>query len=305
MVLAGGPDREREISLMSGKQVAEALRDAGHEVIERDVLPDDLSSFEEFSQWGGDVVFPVMHGPWGEGGDLQHLLDERQLRYVGSSGPSAALCMNKHRTKLSLEQAGLPTPASQLLAVGETITIEPPLVIKPLCEGSSIDLYICHDEAQVRHALACAHERHSRLLVEQFIDGMELTVGVIADATARVGAHQALAPIRIIPATSFYDYEAKYFRDDTQYVFGAERIGLSQSALEALQQLALDAHRALGCRHLSRVDFMMDEEGQPWIIEVNTMPGFTTHSLLPMAAAHDGIDLPALTDRLVRITAGR
>ncbi len=306
MVLAGGPDRERPVSQMSGAQVAAALRQAGHEVLQRDVLPQDLSALDEFAQWGGsggDVIFPVLHGGWGEGGPLQHILDMRGLPYVGCSGPVAELCMDKHHTKMALEQAGLPTPPYELLAVGQRRTIPPPVVIKAPCEGSSIDLAICHDADSARKARKRLRRR-GKLLVERFIAGKEMTVGVIGKARP-VAGYQTLPPIRIVPAVSFYDYDAKYHRDDTRYLFEPNQIGLSQSVLDELDRLALETHRVLGCRHLSRVDFIVDEQDQPWILEVNTMPGFTAHSLLPMPGAHAGLPLPALVDRLVRLAADK
>ncbi len=301
MVLAGGPDRERPVSLNSGAQVASALEQAGHEVRLRDVLPENLAALDEFTAWPGDAIFPILHGAWGEGGALQHILDERQLPYVGSAGPASALCMDKQRTKLALQQAGLPTPNWELLVPGQGPRLAAPVVIKPPCEGSSIDLFICRQADEVNHALAQLHERHARLLVEQYIEGMELTVGVIADPAHRSGHYRALPAIRIVPATAFYDYQAKYHRDDTRYLFGSEAIGLPESVLEQVGKLALEAHRQCGCRHLSRVDFMVDRQQRPWILEINTLPGFTSHSLLPMAAGRAGYQLPQLVDHLVRL----
>jgi len=289
-VLRGGPDKERPVSFESGKHVAIALRNAGHRVTEADILPDDLTALDAFEAATGDVIFPVLHGPWGEGGPLQRILDERNLCYVGSRCAAASLCIDKNLTKQKLIEHHLPTPPSAIVRRGETSPLKPPVVVKAINEGSSFDLAICRDEQAVSDALARLHDRHERLLVEQFIQGMEITVGILGN--------EALPPIRIVPATGFYDYEAKYTRDDTQYLFDTQ---LPESVLAAVAAHALAAHQLLGCRHLSRVDFMIDQQNQPWILELNTLPGFTTHSLLPKAAGQRGLDMTALTERLVRM----
>jgi len=296
MVLAGGPDRERPVSLQSGSQVANALREADHDVRQCDILPDDLSCLDDFHAWRGDVIFPVLHGPWGEGGPLQQILQDRNIPFVGCDAASAALCMDKVRTKQTLLQAGLNTPAFQLLNAGDPLALAPPLVLKPPCEGSSIDLVICHDMQTAHAARIDLHTRHLQLLAEQFIPGMEITVGVIVSPDDTT-SYTALPPIHIIPATAFYDYQAKYERDDTQYRF---ELPMPEATVDSLRQAARRAFAALGCRHMARVDFMVDAAHTGWILEVNTIPGFTTHSLLPMAGRHMGLPMPALTDLLAR-----
>ncbi|MBB6429537.1 D-alanine--D-alanine ligase family protein [Algisphaera agarilytica] len=299
MVLAGGPDREREVSLMSGEQVSAALREAGHEVIQRDLSPDDTAALEEFAMWctespGPGVVFPIFHGKWGEGGGAQQLLDQRGLPYVGCREAAARLCTDKTKTKQTLLDAGLPTPAFELVNADDQPTLDPPVVVKPNDDGSSIDLAICHDAESLDAAWADLSSRNDVLLVERFVRGKEITVGVIEDET---GSPVALPSIHIVPATEFYDYEAKYIRDDTQYHFDT-----FAPELEAkLGEIAVAAFKTLGCRHLSRIDMFVDEDDQPWVIEVNTLPGFTTHSLLPMGAAKQGTDMPGLVDRLVNL----
>ena len=303
MVLAGGPDREREVSLASGAQVAGALREAGHEVIERDLGPDDLAALEEFDGWGGEVCFPIFHGRWGEGGPAQAILDARGLKYVGCREAAARLCADKAGTKRTLRDAGLPTPAFDWIECrgaarggrypGE---LSAPVVVKPNDDGSSIDLAICHTAEQLDVAWAELSVRNESLLVERFVAGRELTVGVIAD---EAGEPVALPPIHIVPATAFYDYDAKYVRDDTQYHFD-----FATPQVDArLRGLAVATFRGLGGRHLARVDMFLDGEDRPWVIEVNTLPGFTTHSLLPMAARRAGLAMPALVDRMVRLAA--
>lgn len=302
MVLAGGPDRERAVSLVGGGQVAQALRQAGHEVMQRDVMPGDLSALEAFTAWEGDVIFPVLHGRWGEGGGLQRILSDRDIRYVGSGPGAASLCMNKHLTKLTVSGHGVATPESQLLLPGQSRTLKAPVVIKALEEGSTLGLSVCKTEVEADAAREALGKEYPRLLAERYVPGTELTVGVIAgdpeDADAGGDEPMALPIIQIVPAGEYYDYEAKYERDDTQYLFD---IDLPGKVLEQVRQWSLTAYRVLGVRHLCRVDFMVDAYGRPWFIEVNTMPGFTTHSLLPMAARQTGLDLAQLTNRLVRL----
>ena len=293
MVLVGGPDRERSVSFMSGRQVTAALVHAGHDVRQCQIGPDELDCLDEFVRWRGDVIFPALHGAWGEGGTLQHLLDERELVYVGSSATAASLCMDKHRAKMALIDHGLPTPPHEIVGHDEPVMIEPPIVIKPLCEGSSIDLRLCLDGRSVDVARKRLGEQYKKLLVERYVAGQEMTVGVVGGADG----DEALPPIHIIPATEFYDYQAKYERDDTQFIF--DDLPLDQD--EDLRHLALKTHTLLGCRHLSRVDFIVDDAGQPWILEVNTIPGFTGHSLVPMAAARIGMNLDVLVDHLTRL----
>ena len=300
LVLAGGPDREREVSLVGGGQVADALRQAGHEVLQRDVMPDDLSALDAFTDWGGDVVFPVLHGRWGEGGGLQRILSDRDLPYVGSGPAAAELCINKHLTKLTVSKHGVATPESQLLLPDRERTIEAPVVIKALEEGSTIGLEICKTEADADAARQRLSAEYPRLLAERYVPGKELTVGVIAggEGSDVSGSGPMVLPvIQIVPAGECYDYDAKYERDDTRYLFD---IDLPEQTLRQVRNWSLTAYRVLGVRHLCRVDFMVDAYGRPWFIEVNTMPGFTTHSLLPMAAARAGLDLAQLADRLVR-----
>ncbi len=294
MVLAGGPDRERPVSLVSGEQVAGALRERGHDVRLCDVLPDDLAALDDFGRWGGDGLFLAMHGPWGEGGGLQRVLEARGLPYFGCTAAAAELCMDKAATKERLRAHGLPTPAWQVVDTADTLTLAAPLVLKPLREGSSIGIAICRDAAAAGAKKAELTAQYGELLAEQFIRGKEMTVGVIG-APGR--GDEAMPPVQIIPATEFYDYDAKYLRDDTRYVFDA----LPPAVLGELQRLAVAAHAACGCRHLSRVDFLVDEDHRPWILEINTIPGFTSHSLVPKCAARAGIDFPTLCERLAHL----
>ena len=305
MVLAGGPDAEREVSLLSGKGVAAGLVEAGHEVLVRDINGQDQAALDEFADWGGDVVFPALHGKWGEGGGLQQILEERGVRFVGCGALAAGLCMDKQQSKLVLDEAGVATPAFCVVKRGQRAATADMafnegggVVVKPISDGSSIDLEICRDKAAYDAARARLHDRHPRLMVERFIDGRELTVGVLVD---EVGGYTTLPMIEIVAADGFYDYQAKYIREDTQYLF---ELGLDANLVEQIKRTALRVHGLLGARHLSRVDVMLDGEGKPWVLEINTLPGFTSHSLLPMAARQAGIEMPMLVDRLVRAACG-
>ncbi len=299
LVLAGGPDRAHDVSLMSGREIANALEQAGHTVRTRDIRPEDLSALEAFRDWPGDVIFPALHGKWGEGGGLQHLLDERGLCYVGTGGAAAELCMDKRRAKLALEADGLPTPEFAVVNVGEPCPLEPPVVVKPIDEGSSIDLTICRTAEAINEARQRSRDRHRHLMVERFVAGKELTVGILGGFP---DGERALPPIQIVPAGEWYDYEAKYTRSDTRYLFAPD-IDLPEWVLDECERIAMAAHKELGARHLSRVDFIVDDRNQPWVLELNTLPGFTTHSLLPMAARRAGLELPQLVDQLVRLAA--
>ncbi len=290
LVLAGGPDRERDVSLMSGRTVVDALRQAGHRVSEGDLQPDDTAALDAFIESGGDVVFPALHGPWGEGGPAQELLLSKRVPFVGCMPSAAALCMDKAKTKQALSARNAPTPDSELVESAARPTLAPPVVIKPVSDGSSIDLAICPDAATLETRWAKLSRRHKMLLVERFVAGKEVTVGWLDG--------RALPPIWIQPATAFYDYDAKYDRDDTRYAFDLDE---PPEVVQRLAELTERACTALDVRHLARADFILDADHRPWLLEVNTMPGFTSHSLLPMAARHAGIDTPQLCDRLVRM----
>ena len=286
VVLMGGPDAERDVSLMSGREVAESLRESGrYSVVERTI---DKPTGIELAAIGGDVVFPVLHGPWGEGGPLQDLLEEIGRPYVGSPPLTARTAMNKLATKMILSVEGVPTPpACEVQADDVICDLDPPLVLKPVDDGSSVDLRICHTPQAVATARAELHPRRSRLMAERYVPGRELTVGVAMG--------KPLPLIEIVPATDFYDYDAKYLRDDTAYLIEPD---VPPGVSERCTALAMLAFERLGCRDIARVDFMVQDD-EVWFLEINTMPGFTTHSLIPMAAARIGLDMRNLCADLV------
>lgn len=288
-VLRGGPSAEREVSLVSGRAVAEGLRSMGHEVFESDISPTDLGGLDHEA----DVIFPVLHGQFGESGELQEIMEERNLVFVGSGSKASRLGMDKVASKEAWEKAGLPTPAYVVLngqRGGEGWQrVGCPCVVKAIDSGSSIDVFICKSAEEARKAVGTVVSKHGRTMVEQFIRGPELTVGILEE--------KALAPIRIVPKREFFDYEAKYKDHGTEHRFDT---GLPGEVIERVREISRQANNVIGCRDLARVDFMLDGESEPYILEINTMPGFTPVSLLPEAAKHAGIAFGALVDRLAR-----
>jgi D-alanine-D-alanine ligase len=286
LVLSGGPDREREVSIHGAACVAAALREAGHEVIERDIMPDDLSALDVPC----DAVFPVLHGPFGEGGPLQKLVEQRKLRFVGCSSRAARTAIDKYLTKQVADKVGIVTPPYQQLGPAGELTIDLPVVLKPLNDGSSFNVAICHTADDVAAARTQLHQHHAILLAERFVAGREMTVGILDG--------KPLPTIEIVPEAAFYDYQAKYLSDVTRYEFDFDA---PAHAIDAMQRDAVRLFEALGARHLARVDFMLDPAGKPWMLEINTMPGFTDHSLLPKAAGRTGLSMAQLCDRLVKL----
>ncbi|MCX5641248.1 MAG: D-alanine--D-alanine ligase [Planctomycetota bacterium] len=290
LVLKGGPDAEREVSLKSGAMVAAALRRAGMDVNEVTI---DRPGLEELRGMRGEVVFPVLHGSWGEGGPLQELLEADGRPYVGCGPKAACLAMDKIASKALVAEFRVPTPRSQELRTGVEFSLDFPVVLKPADDGSSVDLRICYNMQEVMRARLEIGPRRERILAEEFITGRELTVGLIDG--------ECLPIIEIRPRDGTYDYEAKYNRDDTQYILDPE---LPVGVADAVRAFSRAAWHAVGCRDVARVDFMLDERG-PWFLEINTMPGFTDHSLVPKAATHAGISMEELVSGLVRRALNR
>ncbi len=289
-VLHGGPSAERDVSLVSGRAVADGLRSVGHEVHLADIQPDDLSALDQ-SAHPADVIFPVLHGAWGESGELQEILEIRGLPFVGSGSVASRLGMDKVATKRAWEAAGLPTPPYRVITSAADRFPEEPCVVKAVSSGSSIDVYVCKGAAEGTVSAADAIEkilqRHPRALVEKFISGPELTVGLLEELP--------LAPIRIVPRRDFFDYEAKYKASDTEHRF---ETGLPAHIVEQCRDLARRANAIVGAVDLARIDIMLDESHNAYLLEINTLPGFTPKSLLPEAAAHAGISFGQLVDRL-------
>lgn len=293
-VLRGGPSAEREVSLASGAAVAAACRRLGYQVLEADIDPGDLSALDE----PVDVVFPVLHGAFGEDGQLQAILEGRGMCYVGSDASASRNAMDKDSSKRHWQAAGLPTAPWTTLDRSAPLVLPqglgPPLVIKPASEGSSIGVSFVRSAEGPKEFLEQAVGRFGRVLVEKALTGPELTVGILGD--------RALPIIQVKPAEGFYDYDAKYKRDNTSYLFDLD---VDPVTCDRVQEIAISAFRVLGCRDLSRVDVIVDRVAGPQLLEINTIPGFTDHSLLPKAAARLGIDFDRLVAILVAMAAKR
>lgn len=291
-VLRGGPSNEREISLIGGAAVAKGLRDAGHEVFESDVSPENLAGLDRPC----DVVFPVLHGEFGEDGELQSILESRGLKYVGSDARSSRVAIDKLETKRRWIAAGIPTPRFHVAQHDDATLgdVGAPCVVKSLRSGSSVGVHVClkRDEAEQRVGEIVGGE--DTALVEQFIRGTEITVGVLFD--------RPLPPIRIVYEGGFFDFSQKYGTNGAKHSF---ETGLSEALIAEIQATVLKAHQTIGCRDLSRTDVMIDDAGKFYLLEINTLPGFTPRSLLPEAAGKAGLDFVTLVDRLVKTAAAR
>lgn len=290
-VLMGGTSSEREVSLNSGANVLEALRARGIDAHAVDGIP---ALIEALAAKKFDRVFNILHGNKGGGEDgvLQGLLEALGVPCTGSGVLGTALAMDKIRSKQVWLSLGLPTPRYARLSPGQDVhqaarSLGLPVIVKPACEGSSVGVSRVFNDADLDAAVDLAARYPGELLVEQLIEGQELTVGILGD--------QALPSIRIVPAGEYYDYHAKYVSDDTQYLCP----GLEGEAEAEIRALAYAAFQAVGCSGWSRVDVMRDKAGRFYLLEVNTAPGMTSHSLVPKAAREVGIDFETLCWRIL------
>jgi D-alanine-D-alanine ligase len=291
-VLFGGDSAEREVSLQSGARVLDALQRQGFDAHGFDPAERGLGEIAAF-----DRAFIALHGRHGEDGTIQGALELLGIPYTGSGVLASAIGMDKWRTKLLWRAAGLPTPDFALIdEASDFAEIEArlglPLFVKPACEGSSIGVVKVSEAGGLRAAWAEAARHGSPVLAERGIVAGEYTVAILGD--------EALPIIRIVPATEFYDYEAKYLRDDTRYLCPCD---LPEARERELRRQALDAFRMLGCRGWGRVDFLMDGEGNAYFLEVNTSPGMTGHSLVPTAARAMGLSYEQLVVRVLSLAA--
>lgn len=294
-VLMGGRSSERQVSLDSGAGVLAALEGRGVDAVAVDGLP---ALIDALAARRVDRVFNVMHGRDGEDGVVQGLLAAHGIPCTGSGVLASALTMDKAMTKRVFDVAGLPTCAwgvadtpAEAHALLERLGL--PLIAKPVAEGSTVGVARITEAGQLAEGFEAARV-HGPVLLERLISGHECTVAVLDGV--------ALPPIRIVPEGGFYDYHAKYVADSTSYLIPT---GLGEAVDAALGQLALAAFRVTGCASWARVDFMVDEAGQPWLLEVNTVPGMTSHSLVPKAAAAVGIDYPELCWRILEASCKR
>jgi D-alanine-D-alanine ligase len=297
-VLLGGRSAEREVSLNTGTQVADALTSRGFAVTQVDTAGTGFIGGIVAS--APDVVFIALHGRFGEDGTMQGLLELLDLPYVGSGVLASALAMSKVMSKNVYASAGLTTPAYRVVRRSEpydvadlTAALGPHTVVKPANEGSSVGMTIVPDASGLGDAIEFAFGHDRLVLVERFEAGVEVTVGVIGNDEP-----VALPTLEIVPVNDFYDYESKYVPGMSRHIIPA---GVSEPARNECQRLAVEAHRALGCAGMSRSDTIVTPDGVVYLLETNTIPGMTKTSLLPDAAAAAGIPFPDLCERLVRL----
>jgi D-alanine--D-alanine ligase len=296
-VLIGGPSTEREISFKSGKAVFEALKGAEVEVVAIDIVTDDRKhNIELLKQHELDIVFIALHGKFGEDGGIQDILEEMGLPYTGSGIKASALAMDKIASRRIFEQKGISVPRYRVINKPEwrrgqrlAAVFNFPVVVKPASNGSRIGLSIIGNEKDFDQALRLAFSFDDRIIIEEYLQGREMTVGIFDDA--------ALPVIEIIPKHQFFDYEAKYQSGLTDYKVPAQ---IDEPTCRKIQNAGLAAHRALGCAGFSRIDIILKDD-IPFVLEVNTIPGFTSTSLLPKAAKLAGIEFTDLCLRLLKL----
>lgn len=324
-VLFGGTSAEREVSIASGAQVVQALREFGHTVVAVDTVTGVLDADEEEQLLSAgvkpvppavqeldllrtgdaavltgspelrdvDIYFLALHGGAGEDGTLQALLELLGLPYTGSGPLGSAIAMDKDIAKRLLRDAGVPTPDWLMAPASAADVVERiglPVVVKPSRQGSSVGLTVVRREEDLGPAIELAYEFDSEVMIERFIPGREFTVPILGDEALPVG--------EIIPKKEIFDYECKYQPGMAEEIFPAD---LPSAAAREMQRLALQAHRALKLRNFSRIDFRMDESGGFWCLEANTLPGMTANSLFPRSARAAGISFPEVCDRICRI----
>lgn len=295
-VISGGNAHEREVSLKSGQAVFTALQQAGYDAV--NWVIDDLSEVIQLVAQASQpfMVVNVLHGRGGEDGQLQALLDVLGVSYTGSGMLASALSMDKIVTKQIWRAQGLPTAeyhhvTAATLAAFDVQKVTYPVMVKPAREGSSIGMFKVDSAEQMPAVLQEALTYDDHVLIESWIDGAEYTVAILGD--------EALPAIRLKTPHVFYDYEAKYQSDTTEYLCPC---GLDAATEQALQTLALRAFNALGAQVWGRIDVMIDQQGQAWLLELNTVPGMTDHSLVPMAAQQAGLNFTQLVERVVRLS---
>lgn len=295
LVLGGGDSPERDVSLRSAATVRDALTDIGYAVSYLDPLGASHEDILHAAQ-KVDVVFPILHGAGGEDGTLQALFDEHSIHYLGSDAVACRATYNKRDCKQLLEQYGIPTPRWEIVTPETFPTAKlatRPFVLKPITGGSSIDTFVVRDSGHLPPELESTLARHGEMLLEEMIKGQETTVAVLGSSVLPV--------VEIIPpADQIFDYENKYNGATTELCPPQH---LSLDVQKKLQALGQDAHKKLGCRHLSRTDILIDSTGHLYVIDVNTIPGLTSQSLFPKAASQAGLQLKELVEAFVMLAA--
>ncbi len=294
-VLMGGVSEEREVSLKSGRAVVSGLKKAGYEAMPFDVTEENLDGIEQLNP---DAAFVALHGSFGEDGDVQQLLEERRIPYTGSGPRASQRCMDKLETKRTCVRNSIPTAdyavarrdedPSRIRSQADELGY--PLVCKPIGSGSSVGISLVRKESQLDDAMERAFDTGQDALLERYVKGRELTVGVIEG--------QPLPMVEIVPERDFFDYHAKYKDENTRYI---TPVALLETVYRRAVESAVNAYESLGCRHFARVDLIHGYDGNLHVMEINTIPGFTPRSLLPMAAAEAGIEFPDLCGRIVSL----
>src|SRR5947209_16669861 len=294
-VLMGGPGSERDVSLATGSGVSKALRSLGADVVDVDVrdknfqLPKDV-----------DLAFLTIHGTFGEDGTLQKILEDRGVPYTGEGIEGSRTAFDKFLTKEKFREHNIVTPEWEVIDVGARPKISVPLVLKPPCQGSTVGVVIVKNESELESAMTEAGKYDRKLLVEKFVSGRELTIGILGD--------QTLPILEIIPKGGFYDFNTKYPFLNPQAGASAEHVcpaKIDSSLTQKIQELALRAFRALGLKVYGRVDVLLSEKNEPFVLEANTIPGMTEASLLPEAAGLAGIPYPELCQRIIELSQAR
>jgi D-alanine-D-alanine ligase len=291
----GGPGSERDVSLATARGVAKALRSRGAEVFEVDVRDENFNL-----PVGTELAFITIHGTFGEDGQIQEILEHRNIPYTGDGVSESRTAFDKIESKKKFDSAGVPTPEWETIRGDERPTFSVPFVIKPPRQGSTVGVHIIKRADQVEKAMAEAAKYGDELLVEKFVPGRELTIGILGD--------RALPILEIIPKGGFYDFTNKYPFLNPQAGGGAQHVcpaRIDQALTREIQELALSAHRALGLRVYSRVDVILPENGNASVLEANTIPGMTEASLLPEAAAAAGINYSDLCLRIIELSQAR
>ncbi len=294
-VLMGGPGSEREVSLATARGVTKALRSLGAEVVDIDVRDENFQLPQDV-----DLAFLTIHGTFGEDGRIQKILEDRGVHYTGDGVEESRLTFDKIRSKEKFRAHGVRTPQWEVMQPGQRPTIALPIVVKPPREGSTVGVVIVKNASELEAAMAEAAKYDRELLIEKFVPGRELTIGILGD--------QALPVLEIIPKGGFYDFATKYPFLNPQSGASAEHVcpaKIDSAKTKEIQELALRAFRALGLQVYARVDVILSETGEPFVLEANTIPGMTEASLLPEAATAAGISYVDLCRRIIELSRAR
>ena len=283
----GGPSSEREVSLRSGAAIANALRGLGYNATDVDVTTTEVTL-----PTGTEAAFIALHGTFGEDGDVQSILEQMKIPYTGAGVRSSRLSFDKIVSKRIFESQAIPTPRYEIINDGQHRTLPLPAVVKPPREGSSVGVTVVRDEKNWPAALEKVFAMKQEALVEAFVEGRELTVGVVGD--------QVLPIIEIRPHSGMYDYKSKYTKGETDYLVPAP---VDAEVTRQCQEIAWQVFEALECRGMGRVDIRLTPDNEPFVLELNTIPGFTETSLLPKAARCAGMEFPELCERILNLAA--